>query len=81
MSVVKEYGKEKVSIIGSLISVAGVVFNKFYPTKIPIASQSFFESGGAGLIYISLGMLAVISLIVFLTIGIVRAHRRHKRKK
>lgn len=81
MSIIREYRKEKVSIVGSIISFVGVVFNKFVPTKIPIASQSVFDSVNAGLVYISLGMISVVSLVIFFTIGFVRAHKRHKRSR
>jgi uncharacterized membrane protein len=82
MSFGREFKKEKTSIIGSIISFGGVIYNKFVPTKFTLASQSVFGSASeSGALYISLGVLSIILLAIFLTIGVVRAHHRHKRSR
>lgn len=82
MSIIREYKKEKVSIVGSIISFAGAVFNKFFPTNFSLGSQSVFGSADSStVLVISLGVISIISLIIFFTIGFVRAHKRHKRSR
>lgn len=82
----RELKKEKVSLIGIVVSIGLFIFSKFVPFNVPVpVSQSFFDSvmsssAGSGAMglepVIALSTVAVVLFSVFLIIGVVRIWRR-----